>query len=69
MFLVLNSYIIFHVFIGINLLKIYFYDLIKNISFRPWLVWLNGLHAGLQTKGSLLFLVRAHARVVGQVPS
>ena len=36
----------------------------------PWLVWLSGLSAGLRTKGSLVqFPVRAHAWVVGQVPS
>ena len=35
-----------------------------------WLGWLSGLSAVLQTKGSLVqFLVRAHAWVVGQVPS
>ena len=35
-----------------------------------WLVWLSGLSAGLQTKGSpVQFPVRAHAWVVGQVPS
>ena len=34
----------------------------------PRLVWLSGLSAGLQTKGSpVRFLVRAHAWVVGQV--
>ena len=36
----------------------------------PWLVWLSGLNAGLQTKGSLVrFPVRAHTWVAGQVPS
>ena len=36
----------------------------------PWLVWLSGLSAGLQTKGSLVrFPVRAHAWIVGQAPS
>ena len=36
----------------------------------PQLVWLSGLSAGLQTKGSLVrFPVRACAWVVGQVPS
>ena len=36
----------------------------------PWLVWLSGLSAGLQTKGLLVrFPVRAHACVVGQVRS
>ena len=33
-------------------------------------MWLSGLSAGLRTKGSLVpFPVRAHAWVVGQVPS
>ena len=37
---------------------------------QPWLVWLSGLSAGLQTKGSLVqFLVRTHAWVAGQIPS
>ena len=36
----------------------------------PWLAWLSGLNASLRTKGSLVrFSVRAHAWVVGQVPS
>ena len=36
----------------------------------PWLVWLSGLSASLWTKGSpVWFLVRAHAWVIGQVPS
>ena len=36
----------------------------------PWLVWLSGLSAGLRIKGSpVRFPVRAHAWVVGQVPS
>ena len=35
----------------------------------PWLVWLSGLSAGLQTKRLLVwFPVRAHAWVDGQVP-
>ena len=35
-----------------------------------WLVWLSGLNASLQTQRSLVqFPVRAHAWVVGQVPS
>ena len=43
--------------------------LIKNLIL-PWLVWLSGLSASLQTKGSLVqFPVRAHAWVAGQVPS
>ena len=36
----------------------------------PWLVWLSGLSAILQTERSLVqFPVRARAWVVGQVPS
>ena len=35
----------------------------------PWLVWLSGLSASLQTKGSpVQFPVRAHAWVLGWVP-
>ena len=35
----------------------------------PWVVWLSGLNAGLQTKTSLVqFQVKEHAWVVGQVP-
>ena len=35
-----------------------------------WLVWVSGLSASLQTKEPLVrFPVRAHAWVVGQVPS
>ena len=37
---------------------------------EPWMVWLSGLSTGLTTKGSRGgFPVRAHAWVVGQVPS
>ena len=37
---------------------------------EPWLLWLSGLSASLKTKGSPVCLaVRAHAWVVGQVPS
>ena len=37
---------------------------------RPWLVWLSGWIADLQTKGSpVQFPVGAHAWVVGQHPS
>ena len=37
---------------------------------QPWLVWLSGLSAGLQTERSLVrFPVRVHAWVEGQVPS
>ena len=49
--------------------RFFFFNL-KNDFFMPWLVWLSGVSAGLQTKGSQVrFLVRAHARVVAQVPS
>ena len=45
-------------------------NLTKDVKDLPWLVWLNGLSAGLQTKESLVrFLVRAHPWVVGQTPS
>ena len=41
----------------------------KNTT-EPWLVWLSGLSASLQTKGSWVqFPVRAQAWVAGQVPS
>ena len=41
-----------------------------NEALTPWLVWLSGLSAGLRTKRSpVRFPVRAHAWVVGQVPS
>ena len=39
-----------------------------SYDIQPWLVWLSGLSAGLQTKGSMVqFPVRAHAWVIGQV--
>ena len=35
----------------------------------PWLVWLSGLSASPQTKGSLIpFTVKAHAWVEGWTP-
>ena len=41
----------------------------QKITSRAWLVWLTGLNTKLQTKQSLvLFPVRAHAWVAGQVP-
>ena len=41
-----------------------------KIFSMPWLVWLSGLSAGLQLERSLVQVpVRAHAWVVGQVPS
>ena len=48
----------------------YFMSYKTNYGELPWLVRLSGLSAGLRTKGSLVrFPVRAHAWVVGQVPS
>ena len=42
----------------------------KRLTKPPWLVWLSGLSASLQTKTLLVqFPVREHAWVVGQVPS
>ena len=42
---------------------------LKSVSV-PWLVWLSGLRAGLQTKGLLdWFPIRARAWVAGWVPS
>ena len=42
----------------------------KYIHLFPWLGWLSGLSAGLQTKGSLVrFPVRAHAWVSDSVSS
>ena len=47
----------------------YILDVFKMLV-APWLVWLSALSAELQNKGSLdQFPVRAHAWVVGQVPS
>ena len=43
---------------------------LKNGWIEPWVVWLRGLSAGLQTKGSSVqFPVRARAWVADQVPS
>ena len=40
-----------------------------KLYIEPWLVWLSGLSADLQTKGSLVqFPVRADAWVAGQGP-
>ena len=37
-----------------------------KVLLKPWLVWLSGLTASLQTKGlPVRFPVRAHAWVVG----
>ena len=44
--------------------------LLKFVHNWPWLVWLSGLSAGLQIRGSLVqFPVTAQAWVAGQVPS
>ena len=49
---------------------ILFLSFFKRFYLLPWLVWLSGLSASLQTKGLLVpFPVRAHAWVAGQVPS
>ena len=41
-----------------------------SINPWPWLVWLNGLSTSLRAKGSpVRFSLKAHAWVVGQVPS
>ena len=46
------------------------HTMIKMPKIMSWLVWLSGLNASLRTKGSpVRFPVRAHAGVVGQVPS
>ena len=46
------------------------YILHWEISLEPWLVLLNGLCAGLQTKGlPVWFPVKAQAWAAGQVPS
>ena len=48
------------------------YCLFKNYSHpsSPWALWLSGLSTALRTKASpVRFPVRAHAWVVGQVPS
>ena len=45
------------------------HECIKQL-WEPWLVWLSGLSASLQTRGSLVwFPVRAPSWVSGQVPS
>ena len=45
------------------------YKSLLQRQIQPWLVWLSGLSASLQTEGLLVrFLVRAHAWVVGWVP-
>ena len=58
-------------YISAKLTAIIFFEstFIKTGDSEPWLVWLSGLSAGLRTKGSLvLFPVRTHAWVMGQVP-
>ena len=52
------------------LYEIHWMLLFKIQILLSWLVWLSGLSDSLQTKGSWVwFPVRAHAWVVGQVPS
>ena len=42
----------------------------KVLTALPWLMWLSGLGAGLKTERSpVWFPVRAHAWVLGQVPT
>ena len=54
----------------ISLLRDYRNWLNHQKVLAPWLVWLRGLSAGLQTKRSLVqFPVRARAWVAGQAPS
>ena len=44
--------------------------LLQKYTIWPWLVWLSRLSASLQTKGLPVWIpVRAHAWVLGQVPS
>ena len=51
-----------------NTVWFHLHVLFKNS--QPWLVWLSGLSTSLWTKGwPVRFPVRAHAWVVGQVPS
>ena len=48
----------------------HFMYFIVLVNILPWLVWLSGLSAGLQTKGlPVRFPVGAHTWVAGQVPS
>ena len=55
---------------GEEFLKIRAIVIALSNNIEPWLVWLSGLSAGLQTKQSLVwFPVRAHAWVAGQMPS
>ena len=62
----LFDHIMEHTTVTMNKLQL----LNQKDEFQPWLVWLSGLSAGLQNKGSLVrFPVRAHAWVAGQVPS
>ena len=59
-----------HVVTGVRVSSSNFFVVVKLEREVPWLVWLSGMSTGLQTKGSQVqFPVRAHAWVVGQVPS
>ena len=47
-----------------------YYSAFKRKEIHPWLVWLNGLRASLQTKRLLVwFPARAHCWAADQVPS
>ena len=62
------SMLLCHIYVSLPLF-LPFPHFLKKIS-ALWLVWLSGLSASLQTKGLLVqFPVRAHAWIVGQVPS
>ena len=66
-YLIINDYVVICVLYLLYLSYVLFL-LIKN-QIVPWLGWLSGWSAGLQTKGCpIRFPVRAHAWVVGQVP-
>ena len=52
-----------------NWLQRFLNDFYQKQRLMPWLVWLSGLSASLQTEGlPVQFQVRAHAWVAGQVP-
>ena len=56
--------------ITFNMLVMTCMDCSLKYMSQPWLVWLSGLSANLQTKGSLVqFPVRAHDWVAVRVPS
>ena len=52
-----------------HLIKFNIYLWLKKKNLMPWLVWLSGLSAGLQTKRSLVWCpIRAHSWVAGPGP-